>query len=85
MLISREFCKIEENKMGETQKSVGDVGSEQMPDVKRLLETESNLGLTINKCHIFAEKDVRASGAFGIGYPRPWSAALTPYESRKAR
>lgn len=56
MLISREFCKIEENKMGETQKSVGDVGSEQMPDVKRLLETESSLGLTINKCHIFAEK-----------------------------
>lgn len=79
------FAKLQKTKWEKHIKSVGDVVSEHLPDVKRLLETESNLGLTINKCHIFAEKDVRASGAFGISYPRPWSAALTPYESRKAR
>lgn len=39
------------------ESAVVEVRSEQMPDGKRLLKTESNLDLTINKCHIFAEKD----------------------------
>lgn len=72
--------------MRNTQKTVvGEVRSEQLPDVKRLLETESNLDLTINKCHIFAEKDARASGAFGFSYLKPWTAALTRHESRTVR
>lgn len=48
------FLKFKRN----MQKSaVVEVRSEQMPDGKMLLKTESNLDLTINKCHIFAEKD----------------------------
>lgn len=51
------------------QKSaVVEVRSEQLPDGKRLLKTESNLDLTINKCHIFAEKDALASRVFGFRF-----------------
>lgn len=39
------------------QKSaVVEVRSEELPDGKRLLKTESNLDLTINKCHLCWKK-----------------------------